>query len=292
MENIPLTRGRLFSLPAITAIGRIMDSHNDGVRQIGIGFATHAALDDFFGAVGMEIADAPSISKKIRATLHRANNMAPEHNILRELVEQIADPRFYHDDGHKLALDHLNRSLGGDGMEIRCIGEVFRLVATGTSAVAATALQDKVAALDLTSVARDFERALSQADRDTEGAITAACSTVESVCKCILDELRVPYPTKQDIQHLSNEVAKHLGLSPAQTDLPIELARDLKQVLGGLQSVANGIGALRTHFGDAHGRGKRRVRVDSRIARLAIHSANTISLFYIETWQRAPGSKK
>ncbi|NOX58160.1 MAG: abortive infection family protein, partial [Planctomycetes bacterium] len=86
----------------------------------------------------------------------------------------------------------------------------------------------------------------------------------------------------KDIRGLSNEVAEQLGLSPART----ELAREIKQILGGLQTVANGIGALRTHFGDAHGRGKKRVLVDARIARLAIHSASTISLFYIETWQR------
>lgn len=282
-----MTPNRLLSLPAITAIGQMIDGHNDGTRRIGINISTHARLDDFFGEAGVEIANAPSIAKKIRATLNRANSAPAEHEALRRMVEQVADPRYYSGGGHDLALAHLNTSLRADGLEIRRIGEVHRLVETGTNAVAAAALQEKAATLDLTSVQRDFERALSQAEHDSEGAITAACSTVESVCKCILDALGERYPVKQDIQHLSNEVGKHLGLSPARTDLPVELAQDLKQVLGGLQSVANGIGALRTHFGDAHGRGRKRVPVDARIARLAIHSANTISLFYIETWQRA-----
>jgi hypothetical protein len=277
LEKSDLTPDRLLSLPAITAVGQIIDGH----------FSTHARLDDFFGVAGIEIADAPSIAKKIRATLNRANSSPAEYEGLTRLVEQLADPRIYSVNGHEVALADLNKALRGDGMEIRCIGEVYKLVATGTDAVAAAALQEKAATFDLTSVQKDFCRALSQAEHDPEDAITAACSTVESVCKCILDESGVSYPAKQDIQHLSNQVAKQLGLSPARTDLPAELAQDLKQVLGGLQSVANGIGALRSHFGDAHGRGTTRAPVDARIARLAIHSANTISLFYIETWQRA-----
>ena len=47
-----------------------------------------------------------------------------------------------------------------------------------------------------------------------------------------------------------------------------------------------GVGALRTHGGDAHGREKGYARVDARIARLAIHAASTAALFLIETWRR------
>ena len=57
------------------------------------------------------------------------------------------------------------------------------------------------------------------------------------------------------------------------------------KILGGFSNVSSGIGSLRTHAGDAHGRGKKVARVDSRIARLAIHSASTVALFLIETWQ-------
>lgn len=53
----------------------------------------------------------------------------------------------------------------------------------------------------------------------------------------------------------------------------------------------DGIGSLRTHVGDAHGREKGFVRIDARIARLAIHSASTVSLFIIETWQRRHPAK-
>src|SRR3546814_2893669 len=77
-----------------------------------------------------------------------------------------------------------------------------------------------------------------------------------------------------------------LGLSPDRADLPPEIEADIRQTLSGLTSVAKGIGALRTHGGDAHGREKGFRRIDARIARLAVNAASTLALFLIETWER------
>jgi len=77
-----------------------------------------------------------------------------------------------------------------------------------------------------------------------------------------------------------------LGLSPGRTDLPTEIAADVRQVLGGLTSVAKGIGALRTHGGDAHGRERGFRRIDARIAGMAINAAGSLTLFFIETWEQ------
>ena len=55
--------------------------------------------------------------------------------------------------------------------------------------------------------------------------------------------------------------------------------------LSGLTTTAKGIGALRAHAGDAHGRERGCKRIDGRIARLAIHGASTLALFLIETWE-------
>ena len=167
--------------------------------------------------------------------------------------------------------------------------EEYGLTAIGSRsslALSATVLQNVVNATDYESVKKDLERALTAADDDPESAITSACSTVESVCKCILEDMNRPLPQKKDIRGLVTEVSKHLNLSPGRTDIDKDIEIDVKQILSGLVGVTSGIGALRTHSGDAHGRGVKRVQVDSRIARLAINAASTISLFYIETRQR------
>ena len=132
-----------------------------------------------------------------------------------------------------------------------------------------------------------MKRALESAETDPEDAITAACSIVESVCRSILVELQLPLPAKRDIDGLVKAVQEPLNLSPARSDLPTEIAADVKQVLGGLTTTAKGIGAWRTHAGDAHGRERGFRRVDARIARLAVHAASTLALFLIEMWERA-----
>jgi Abortive infection C-terminus len=94
---------------------------------------------------------------------------------------------------------------------------------------------------------------LSLAD-DPEDAVTAGSSIIESVCRSILIKLGVPLPDKKDIDGLMRAVQAPLGLSPGQRNIPLKVERDVRQILGGLTSVAKGVGALRTHGGDAHGR--------------------------------------
>jgi hypothetical protein len=124
---------------------------------------------------------------------------------------------------------------------------------------------------------------------ESSDAVTAACSLIESVCRSILIELKLELPPKKDIDGLVRAVQGPLGLSPGRTDIPTEIEADVRQVLGGLTSVAKGIGALRTHGGDAHGRERGFRRIDARIARMAINAAGSLALFFIETWEQQQG---
>lgn len=162
---------------------------------------------------------------------------------------------------------------------------VQQIEATKTSPVLKT-LSGKAEYVSFDTVARDLDRALQSAKDDPEDAVTAACSTVESVCRSILVELNEPLPDKKDVKALFNAVRKPLALSPDRPDLEPLIADDVRKILGGIATVVEGIGALRTHGGDAHGRERGYARIDERIAKLATHSASTITLFLIETWER------
>jgi Abortive infection C-terminus len=246
-------------------------------------------LKQFFLAqnVAFDVANRSRVPA-VQELLTDLNNDPVERDTLARLIEAVADPQDFIDEPEKFdaVIEYMNKRLRFDECELRQIGHTVRLVALATNTVAAAALKDKAKALSLGSVHDDFERALSQANTDPAGAITAACSTVESVCKCILDEMGKSYPTNKDIKGLVGEVAKYLNLSPGRKDLPTEWEQDIRTILSGLFNVIAGIGSLRTHAGDAHGKGKNSVPADARIARLAIHAASTVSLFYIETWQR------
>ena len=138
-------------------------------------------------------------------------------------------------------------------------------------------LQDR----DWESVHREFDRALENVDRDPPSAVTAACAIVESLCKLIIDEDGLEMPSKQTVKPLWGVVQRHLGLDPSKVS-----DNDITRILSGLSSVVDGIGALRTHAGSAHGAGRHVYRLEGRHARLAIHSAHTLATFLIETWNR------
>ena len=188
-------------------------------------------------------------------------------------------------------IDHLNRPLSRDGLVVALVGGEPRLQERGKSGAIIGAVAAKAATIDFDTVDREVKRALASADTDPEDAVTAACSIIESVCRSILVELQLPLPAKKDIDGLVRAVQVPLNLSPGRSDLPDEIAADVRQILGGLTTTAKGIGALRTHGGDAHGRERGFRRLDARIARLAVHAASTLALFLIETWERTTSGR-
>lgn len=221
------------------------------------------------------------------------NNDSNATTVLKRIIESAADPRDFVTEPEKCTavVDHLNRFLAFDGLELRYQGQKVVLAPAGKNAAVIDHLVSKVEVIDFDTVARDIERALASCDNDPEDAVTAACSAVESVCRSVLIELGLDLPAKQDITGLYKAVRNPLGLSPQRSDLPGQIADDVRKVLSGLSTMIEGIGALRTHAGDAHGRERGFARIDARIARLAIHSASTATLFIIETWQRKHPSK-
>lgn len=137
----------------------------------------------------------------------------------------------------------------------------------------------------LTSLSEDHVRstwtkALARLRTDPEGAITSARTLLESVCKLILDEESIVYAEDAKLPQLYSTLAKNLNLAPAQ-----HLEQVFRQILGGCQSVVEGLGAVRNRVGDAHGHGKRKIRAAPRHAELAVNLAGAMTLFLVDTWQ-------
>lgn len=207
---------------------------------------------------------------------------------LKTIIERAADPRDFIAQPEKLGkvLAHLNSYLVHDGYELQQNGSNAHLVRAGSSSPVIATLADTLQTIDFDTVQRDLQRALASVRTDPEDAVTAACSIVESLCRSVLRELDIPLPAQLDIQSLYKAVREPLGLAPGREDVAPEIAGDVRAILGGLNSTIQGIGALRTHAGDAHGRERGFKRIDARIANLAIHAAGSVALFIIETWQK------
>jgi hypothetical protein len=260
---------------------------NDQTPPIGI-YRSASRLESFMRGcnVAMSFGGGSRVPTLVEAP-ERANR-GGDQTILKNIIERAADPRDFISDPDRLqsVIEYLNARLAYDGIELQWVGQQVRLGSPGKSSSVVGALATAVVTIDFDTVKRDLERALASAESDPEDAVTSACSVVESVCRSVLIELGSPLPPKKDIQGLYQAVREPLGLTPDKDGVADDIANDVRTILGGLNSVVNGVGALRTHGGDAHGRERGYRRIDPRIARLAIHSASTVSLFLVETWQK------
>lgn len=142
-------------------------------------------------------------------------------------------------------------------------------------------ISDALKKFDEDGVHSSWAKALKRRESDPEGAITAARTLLETVCKHILDEQKITYDVnKIELHELYKLTAKQLNLSPSQHTEDV-----IKQILGGCSSIITGLGMLRNRLGDAHGQGKKPIRPAPRHAELAVNLAGSMSLFLVSTWE-------
>lgn len=125
-----------------------------------------------------------------------------------------------------------------------------------------------------------WQKALERRAIDAEGAITAARTLLESVCKHVLDSAGEPYDDTTDLPKLYAITSKQLNLSPSQHTEQL-----FKQILGGCQTVVEGLGAMRNRHSDAHGKGSAGTKPAARHAELAVNLAGAMATFLLQTWE-------
>lgn len=249
-------------------------------------------LQEWFKLFGVDVDLEKESRLPATKTALRYAAFLDNSDLMKRIVERAADPRDFIEapERHGAVINFLNKYLVFDGLRLEVSGRNVQLIETADTAKAVGELSSIATDIDFDTTSRDLDRALKAAENDPEIAVTAACAVIESVCRSILVEFKLPMPAKQDISSLYKEVREPLGLSPVKEGLPREIVNDVKAVLSGLVTTVQNIGSLRTHSGGAHGKERGFRRIDARIAKLAIHSASAVALFLIETWQlRFPG---
>lgn len=245
---------------------------------------THVSLDNLFMYAGAPGAPpAGSKGMKAQAWLRTVNK---EHENPIEVLGKILEPYLEEEieDSDPREFDKIARNmrvqeaLAKAGLQYIRGGHISR----GTSLPSKT-LEGIIRHLDATSINEEFDRALRNVEANPKEAVSAACNILESICRVYIEDQGLELPQKQDLQPLWNAVRKDLNFDPAIVE-----DQDLQKILSGLISVVAGIGSLRTHASTAHGAGRKAYRIEPRHARLAIHSAHTVSTFIIESW----GKKK
>lgn len=172
------------------------------------------------------------------------------------------------------------------------IWEEFGLLITSLeekNTIAAHPADDDISAIlvnfDTEHVHIAWQKALERRNEDPEAAMTMARTLIESVCKHILSEAGIDPSDKYDLPKLYKETAKQINMAPEQHQEEI-----FKQILGGCQTVIQGLGTLRNKLSDAHGKGKKAVKPSPRHASLAVNLAGSMAAFLVATWEERSDS--
>ena len=157
---------------------------------------------------------------------------------------------------------------------------LLTMLETSVQRPADIAVTTSMSKVDSLHVQEAWSKALERRTTDPDGAITSARALLETVCKHILDEEKVPYGENPDLPKLYGTLAKHLSLAPSQHS-----EEAFKRILGGCHSVVDGLANLRNLLSDAHGKSKASVKPAPRHAELAVNLAGTMAMFLVATWE-------
>lgn len=131
---------------------------------------------------------------------------------------------------------------------------------------------------------KQIESMLNSVHDNPSDAIGKAKELFESCCKTILNNEGVKIETKWDLQRLTKETAKLLKLSPHDIDDEKKASGTIKQILGSLSSISNGMAELRNSYGSGHGKLSNFKGLSSRHANLAVGSSITAIRFLWDTY--------
>ena len=246
-------------------------------------YETHATLDSLFMHAGAP-GDPPPESKhaKAMAWLRRTNKeldvdpMEVLGLIIEGYMEEEPSSGFgqWFEEKQK-KVERLKSTLAKANLTYVQGGKIV-----GAHSVPAISLEQHIRKRNIESINLEFDRAISNIEANPREAISAACNILESVFKVFIEDEGLEMPRKKDLKPTWAVVRDSLNFDPSRIE-----DRDLKEILSGLAGVISGIGALRTHASSAHGAGKKIYRVEPRHARLAVHSAHTMVLFVLESWE-------
>jgi AbiJ N-terminal domain 3/Abortive infection C-terminus len=106
---------------------------------------------------------------------------------------------------------------------------------------------------------------------------------IETCCKSIFDERKEYWDNDWDLGKLMKETTKLLKLTPNDIPNETKAASSIKQILGSLSSVVQGIAEVRNEYGSGHGKDGKFKGLQPRHAKLAVGAASTLAIYLLET---------
>jgi hypothetical protein len=251
---------------------------------------THATLDSLFtyadasGEPPMGLSKAAKALEWLRQT-NKDKNIVQPLNVLGKIIETYMEETLDPDDElDKLKIndrEKINKILAESELQYVKGGKI-----TGVLGSPSKNLENYIREFDIESIEMEFDRALKNIELNPREAVSAASNILESLFKIYIEDENLDKPNKLDLKSVWSVVKKDLGFDTSKIE-----DDDLKRILSGIMSIVDGVASLHTHASSDHGAEKKFYKLEPRHARLAIHSAHTITLFVIESWNKKKSNK-
>lgn len=220
----------------------------------------------------------------------RFNLLGCDDSLFLNFLCEMIHPLVRVDSSHvNKLLQIFNDNLKEDSFEIiektRISGKpifVGRLKITGKESIQKKGVDIKKL-LNADYVSQQINLMESSIENSPHISIGLAKELIETCCKSIFDERNEFYDKKWDLPKLMKETTKLLKLTPDDIPNEARAASSIKQILGSLSSVVQGIGEVRNEYGSGHGKDGKFIGLQPRHAKLAVGAASTLAIYLLET---------
>ena len=229
------------------------------LKSLLVSRATGEASDDFnYKNLRQELVGFPHLSKLLPQFVHDSRDLAEFWDFIKSRFVTYAERRnFLYQEFNSLFVELEKK----------------------TSSPSDLVIASSIGQIGLSQVQETWHKALDRRCIDPDGAVTTARALLEAVCKQILESQCVPHDDVVELPKLYALTAKHLELAPSE-----QTEKVFKQILGACQAVVEGVGAMRNHHGDAHGKGSSEAKLELRHVELAVNLSGAVSSFLLQTW--------
>ena len=114
-------------------------------------------------------------------------------------------------------------------------------------------------------------------------AIGVAKELIETACKSIFKSRQEEYNKSWDLSKLMKETTKLLKITPDNISNEAKAASSIRQILGSLSAVVQGIAEVRNEYGSGHGKDSSFKGLQPRHAKLAVGASSTLAIYLLET---------
>lgn len=160
--------------------------------------------------------------------------------------------------------------------------EILSSFSTKTNLFPLESLKEKFSSKYLKN---EIDNLLLLQETNPTDAIGKSKELVESSCKAILENLKIPYEKTWDLNVLADKTLETLKLKPKNIEKNVKASKEIHALLGNLRAIVSNVAALRNSYGSGHGKDQSYHGLDSRCAKLAVGSSATFCEFLWNTYE-------